>query len=145
MNSTPKIYLAVLMLAVMLAIQGAHSAEIEGVLSDAAKRLEVEYFHAIKGEDFGPPTNKVIAQNSDVLTLGSLLPRIEAHNTFCVDVQPGDRYALTYMPGRGMELALNGRPMGIIEGADFASALYAMWLEEKPMNKSFNRQLLESR
>jgi chalcone isomerase-like protein len=145
MNSTPKIYLAVLMLAVVLAIQGAQRSEIEGVLSDAAKRLEVEYFHAIKGEDFGMATNKVIAQNSDVLTLESLRPRIDAHNAFYMDVQPGDHYALTYMSGRGTELALNGRPLGTIEGADFASALYAMWLEEKPMNKSFNRQLLESR
>ena len=74
--------MAVLMLAVVLAIQGAHSAEIEGILSDAAKRLEGEYFHAIKGEDLGPPTNKVIAQNSDVLTLESLRPSIEAHNAF---------------------------------------------------------------
>jgi len=37
---------------------------------------------------------------------------------------------------------LNGEPLGMIEGKDFASAIYAMWLGDKPMNKSFKRQLM---
>lgn len=114
----------------------------ERVLSDTAKRLEIEYFHAIKGEDFGPATNKVIAKNTDPETLKRLRPKIDAHNALYRDVQPGDRYSLTYIPGRGTELALNGEPIGIIEGADFAAAIYAMWLGDKPMNKSFKRQLM---
>lgn len=117
----------------------------EDVLSDTAKRLELEYFHPIKGEDFGQATNKVIAQNTDPATLDRLRPKIEEQNALYIDVMPGDRYSLTYLPGRGTELALNGDPLGIIEGADFASALYAMWLGQKPMNKSFKRQLLESK
>jgi hypothetical protein len=112
------------------------------VLSDTPKHLEVEYFYAIKGEDFGPATNKVLAQNFDDQTLERLKPRIEKHNALYKDVQPGDRYSLTYIPGRGTELALNGSPLGVIEGADFAAALYAMWLGEKPMNESFKQQLL---
>ena len=60
------------------------------------------------------------------------------------DVQPGDRYSLTYIPGRGTELALNGQPIGMIKGADFAAVIYAMWLGDKPMNKSFKRQLMRS-
>jgi hypothetical protein len=66
------------------------------------------------------------------------------HNALYSDVQPGDRYSLTYIPGRGTELALNGEPIGMIQGADFAAAIYAMWLGEKPMNKSFKRQLMGS-
>jgi len=116
----------------------------EHVLSDTAKRLEIEYFHALKGEDFGPATNKVIAKNTDPETLERLRPRIDAHNALYKDVQPGDRYMMTYIPGKGTELALNGEPIGLIEGADFAAAIYAMWLGDKPMNKSFKRQLMGS-
>jgi hypothetical protein len=116
----------------------------EDVLSDTAKRLEIEYFHAIKGEDFGPATNKIIPRNTDPETLERLRPKIDAHNALYRDVQPGDRYSLTYIPGRGTELALNGEPIGMVEGADFAAAIYAMWLGEKPMNKSFKRQLMGS-
>ena len=114
------------------------------VLSDTAKRLEIEYFHAIKGEDFGPATDKIIVKNTDPETLERLRSKIDAHNALYKDVQPGDRYALTYIPGRGTELALNGEPIGLIEGAEFAAAIYAMWLGETPMNKSFKRQLMGS-
>ena len=117
-------------------------APTDAVLEDTAKRLEIEYFHAIKGEDFGPATDKVIGKNTDIETIEQLRPRIDYHNSLYQDVQPGDRYSLTYIPGKGTELALNGTPIGTIEGADFASAIYAMWLGEKPMNKSFRKQLL---
>ena len=112
------------------------------VLSDKPKRLEVEYFYALKGEDFGLTTNKVIAKNTDAQTLKKIRPQIDYHNSLYEDVRPGDRYSLTYIPGRGTELALNGKTKGIIKGADFASALFAMWLGEFPMNKPFKEQLL---
>ena len=108
---------------------------VTDVLSDKPKRLEVEYFHALKGEDFGITTNEVIAKNTDALTLEKIRPQINYHNSLYEDVQPGDRYSLTYIPGRGTELALNGKTKGIIKGADFASALFSMWLGEFPMNK----------
>lgn len=117
-------------------------SSLEDVLSDKPKRLEVEYFHALKGEDFGITTNKVIAENTDALTLKKIRPQIDYHNSLYEDVQPGDRYSLTYIPGRGTELALNGKTKGIIKGADFASALFSMWLGEFPMNKPFKNQLL---
>lgn len=117
-------------------------SSIKDVLSDKPKRLEVEYFHALKGEDFGITTNKVIAKNTDALTLEKIRPQIDYHNSLYEDVQHGDRYSLTYIPGRGTELALNGKTKGIIKGADFASALFSMWLGEFPMNESFKKQLL---
>lgn len=115
---------------------------VEDVLSNTPKRLEVEYFHAIKGEDFGMTTNKMIARNTDSQTLKRIRPQIDYHNSLYEDVQPGDRYSLTYIPGKGTELALNGKTKGIIKGADFASALFSMWLGEFPMNKPFKKQLL---
>ena len=36
-------------------------ATVGDVLSDKAKRIELEYFRAIKGSDFGPATDKSIA------------------------------------------------------------------------------------
>lgn len=117
-------------------------SSLEDVLSDKPKRLEVEYFHSLKGDDFGITTNKAIAKNTDALTLEKIRPQIDYHNSLYEDVQPGDRYSLTYIPGRGTELALNGKSKGIIKGADFASALFSMWLGEFPMNEPFKKQLL---
>jgi hypothetical protein len=114
----------------------------ENVLSDTPKRLEIEYFHPIKGEDFGSASKKIMARNVKPEAFEKLKPRLEQLNALYQDVQPGDRYALDYFPGIGLELLLNGHSLGVVTGADFASAVYAMWLGEKPMNKSFKQQLL---
>lgn len=115
---------------------------VEEVLLDRAKRIELEYRRAIKGQDFGPATYKGLSKNFDSETIDKLRTRIDYHNSLYEDVSPGDRYSLTYIPGRGTELALNNEPKGIIEGADFASAIFSIWLGPRPMNKSFKKQLL---
>lgn len=119
----------------------------EGVPSDAAlsevpKRLEVEYFQPIKGKDFGPATHKLIAKNVDTQTYERLKPKIDLHTSFYEDVEPGDRYSLTYIPGKGTELALNGEPKGTVEGSDFAAALFSIWLGPNPIDKKFKKQIL---
>jgi len=115
---------------------------IDEALSDRAKRIEIQYKRSIKGKDFGSATDKSIAKNIDPATLRHLRPRLDYHNSLYEDVQPGDRYALTYIPGRGTELTLNGEPKGVIEGADFAAALFSIWLGPKPLNKSYKKQIL---
>jgi hypothetical protein len=112
------------------------------VLSDTAKRIELEYFRAIKGKDFGPATDKSIAKNVDARTYERLRPQIDYHNSLYEDVQPGDRYSLTYIPGKGTELALNGKTIGVIEGAEFAQAVFSIWLGTRPINNSFKKQIL---
>ena len=113
------------------------------VLSDVPKRLEVEYMRSIAGNDFGRVTNKKISENVDPQTYERLRHRIEYHNSLYQDVQPGDRYSLTYIPGKGTELALNGEPQGVIEGADFAAAVFSMWLGPKPISESLKKDLLD--
>jgi hypothetical protein len=115
---------------------------VDQALADRAKRIEIEYLRPIRKEDFGVATNKNIADNVDKDILERLRPKIEYHNSLYEDVQPGDRYSLTYIPGRGTELALNGETKGVIEGADFAAALFSVWLGPDPINRSFKEQIL---
>ena len=117
-------------------------SSVDNFMSDTAKRIELEYLRSIKGKDFGPATDKMIAKNVDAETLKRLRPQIDYHNSLYEDVKPGDRYSLTYIPDRGTELALNGQPKGLIEGADFAAAVFSIWLGPRPINKSFKKQIL---
>ena len=114
----------------------------EDALSDTAKRIEIEYLRPIRGEDFGLATDKAIAENVDPATYVRLRPQIDYHNSLYEDVKAGDRYSLTFVPGQGTELALNGQPKGIIEGSDFAKAVFSIWLGPEPINESFKAQIL---
>ena len=120
------------------------NAPLGEALSDRAKRLEVQYFRSIKGEDFGPATIKLMRKNVNEATMVRLADEIAYHNSLYKDVSPGDRATLTYIPGEGTELALNGRILGVIEGAEFASALFSIWIGDQPLDLNFKRQLLGS-
>jgi hypothetical protein len=117
----------------------------EQLLGDVPKRLEIEYFHSIRAAGFAKSTTEGIAKNVDAETLELLGPRIARLNALYRDVQPGDRYALTYLPFVGTELALNGGPLGVIEGADFGAAVFAIWFGEAPLSRSLKRSLLGAR
>ena len=112
------------------------------VLGDVPRHLEIEYFWAIPAEFFAQATVEGIAQNTDRKTFDGLRDRIERLNAMYEDVEPGDRYGLTYMPGVGTELSRNGRSLGVIEGADFSSALFSIWLGDRALDDSLRRQLL---
>jgi len=114
----------------------------EEVLADVPKRLEIHYFWSIAGPDFGKAAEKVLADNFPDSVIASLRSRLDRLHSLYENVKPGDRYALTYVPGVGMELALNGTPKGLIEGADFAAAYFAIWLGAQPLDASLKTQLL---
>jgi len=132
-----KVYVAALYLP--------EQAKPSEVLSDIPKRLEINYLVAIKGADFGPAAEAILARNVSGAELKRLRHRIDRLNAAYRDIKPGDRYALTYQPGKGTELSLNGEPLVTIEGADFAAAYFGIWLGHKPLDGNLKKALLHKR
>lgn len=112
------------------------------VLEDVPKRMEFSYFWSIPAREFGKAGEKILARNVDGKTLENLRERLDRIDRAYRDVRPGDRYALTYIPGRGTELSHNGEPLTVIEGADFAAAYFAIWLGPEPLDAGLKRELL---
>jgi hypothetical protein len=112
------------------------------VLENIPKRLEVRYVRSFKAKDFGPATIAGIKKNVDPQTYARLESRIAYHNGLYDDIEPGDRVSLTYIPAVGTLLEINGTTKGTIEGADFARALFSMWLGAKPFDRNFKKALL---
>ena len=119
-------------------------ASVDEVLGDKAKRFEVSYLRSFNGDDFGGATYQALGKSIPSAEIERLRPRIDYHNSLYESVQPGDRYAVTYIPGKGTELARNGRVVGVIEGADFAAALFSIWVGENPIDRKFRKELLGS-
>jgi hypothetical protein len=111
-------------------------------LGTVPRRLELSYFHAISAADFAEATRQKVADNVAPEALAMIEERLQRFNALYRDVQPGDRYALTYLPGQGTELALNGQSLGRIAGDDFAAAIFAIWLGSAPIDESFKKALL---
>jgi hypothetical protein len=117
-------------------------ADSSQVLENIPKRLEVRYVRSFKSKDFGPATIAGIKKNVDPETYARLESRIAYHNGLYDDIEPGDRVSLTYIPAVGTQLEINGTTKGTIEGADFARALFSIWLGEKPFDRGFKKALL---
>ncbi len=112
---------------------------------DVPKRLEIEYFWGIPGPKFGEAAEKLLARSQDPTLVEELEPRLERMSALYRDVSPGDRYALTYLPGLGTELSLNGEVLGRVPGADFARAYFGIWLGDDPLDVGLRDVLLSTR
>ena len=115
----------------------------ELALADVPRRLEISYLVAIRGEDFDKGAAPVLRRNLSPAELERLQKRLDRLNAAYRDVQPGDRYALSYHPGHGTELSLNGNPLVTIEGADFAAAYFGIWLGREPIDEDLKKSLLK--
>jgi hypothetical protein len=131
--------------AYVAALYVPEGVKSEEVLSDIPKRLEINYLVSIKSPDFGKGAEPTLQLNQTPAELAKLRSRIDRINSIYQDVKPGDRYALTYLPGLGTELALNGKPLTIIEGADFAAAYFGIWLGRDSIDEGLKRELLKGR
>ncbi len=132
----------VLIKGYVAALYLGEGASVADVLQDVPKRLELNYFYAIKGSDFGKAADHILANNLGTEALQRLRSRLDRLHALYEDVQPGSRYSLTYIPGKGTELALDNVRKGTIEGADFAAAYFSIWLGDKPIDTSLRDQLL---
>jgi hypothetical protein len=118
---------------------GADPGDLE---ADVPRRLEVSYLVPIEGPGFGRAARELLRDAFPPEVLAPLEARLSKLEQAYVDVKPGDRYALTYLPGRGLELALNGKPLAVVEGADFARVYYAIWLGHRPIDRGLRAALL---
>lgn len=131
--------------AYVAALYVGDSEAVDDIMADVPKRLELNYFWSIRGTDFGKTGDEILKRNVDDRTFAMLRPRLDRINSLYRDVKPGDRYALTYVPGVGTQLALNGTEIGSIDGADFAKAYFRIWLGENPIDIGLRDQLIGCR
>lgn len=120
-------------------------ANTTNVLGDVPKRLAIQYLRAIKADQIIGIGNDTLALQVEPKQLAELRDRIATINGWYEDVKPGYQYTLTYVPGYGSELALNGRVLGRIEGADFARAYFGIWLDPRTKYQEFRANLLNLR
>jgi len=99
------------------------------------KRLEYYFFIDMKASDFQDTGLELMTRNVGREKAQGLLKELEALNECYRDVEEGQRYSLTYLPGKGLEMALDGKVLGQVEGDEFAVSYLSIWLGPDPVSK----------
>jgi hypothetical protein len=63
-------------------------------------------------------------------------------SVFKKEIKEDDSYDLIYVPGKGVEVYINGEYTSVTEGLAFKKALFGIWLSEKPAQKSLKKAML---
>ena len=116
---------------------------VEMVLQEVPKRLEYYFFVDMKASDFQDTGFQLMAQNVGEEKAASLLPQLEIFNSFYRDVKAGQRYVFTYVPGQGIEMAIDGEVLGKVAGDEFAAAYMSIWLGPKPVSRGLQEGLFD--
>ena len=112
---------------------------------DIAKAIHIHYLWDLTAEDIGPAGQQVVARTHSETEMAGLQERLDRFDAAYQDVAPGDTYTLFYVPDEGTTLALNGRALVTIPGADFAAAYFSVWLGADPVEKKLRRDLMRWR
>ena len=111
-------------------------------LSDVPKHLEVKFYTYIPSGTFTTFTIDRMKANVSPQEFNGIKDRFKRMGELFPNIGYGDIFALDYVPGHGTSFVYNGVERGTIEGADFAKAIYATWLGQRPIDHILKDQVL---
>jgi hypothetical protein len=110
--------------------------------TDVAKCLTIHYFWDIPREKFGPAGIAVLERMYPPEQLEVMREPLQRIDQAYVDIQEGDRYTLSYIPGQGTTLLHNGQHLVTIPGTEFARLYFSIWLGSDPVDSGLRDRLL---
>lgn len=105
--------------------------------------LEFNYLRKIKKSIILESSEKILNRNMSTAELDSIKERVDRINAAYRTVDEGDFSALSYVPGQGTTLWINGKSVVTIEGKDFARLYFRIWLGEQPISTQMRDALLK--
>ncbi|MBN2232239.1 MAG: chalcone isomerase family protein [Deltaproteobacteria bacterium] len=111
--------------------------------TDVAKQIRMVFVYKKVGrEKMVEAWNEGFFNNSQE-RLNTLQERLDRFNSwFDADMHKGDEVVLTYRPGNGTTVSISGSEKGTIPGADFMTALWAVWLGDNPADQRLKEAML---
>jgi len=109
--------------------------------SSDLKSMRLHILRSLKGKQVSDAIQEGFERNSKE-QMPKLKSRLDKLATLIPDVKEGDEIALTWVPDKGTLVAVRGTDRGVIEGRDFADALFAVWLGPDPVQDDLKKALL---
>ena len=86
--------------------------------------------------------NDGFEKNTSDEQLEKLQSRLKTFDSYFPDLKAGDVILLDFIPATGVRVSINGEVKGVIEGADFYTALLDVWLGEEPADDDLKDAML---
>lgn len=109
--------------------------------SEEVKQLILHFVRDVGESDIASAWAEGFMKNAGD-DLESFEDRILTLNSWMTQMNDGDRMTFTYVPASGLEVSVKGTVMGTIEGSDFASVFFSIWLGDDPPNGGLRDGLL---
>jgi hypothetical protein len=112
--------------------------------SDQPKALAMEFVYSeVSGRQLQDAWKEGFAANTPKADAG-LSARMDTFvGLFTTPLKKGERVLLSYLPGTGTTVNIAGREAAPIPGADFATALFAIWFGDKPADAGLKAAVLK--
>ncbi len=111
------------------------------ISSDQVKSIRMSYLREVAGPKISETIAEGFERNSKA-EMPKLKPRLDKLAAMIPDLVKGDEIVLTYVPGKGTVVTAKGAEKGVIEGKDFADALFSVWLGANPAQENLKKALL---
>ncbi|MFP3940876.1 MAG: chalcone isomerase family protein [Thermoanaerobaculia bacterium] len=114
----------------------------EAVLAaDAPRRLEVAFVRDVTRQQVCDAWSDGLEANRPDAP-AELETSFETLCSWMEDLSDGDRMVFTYVPGEGTTIEVAGEEKGVLEGKEFADALFASFIGEHPATGKLKQGLL---
>jgi hypothetical protein len=111
------------------------------VSSDQVKRMHLSILRSLDRSKITEAISEGFEKNSKS-QLPALKARLDKLNSMIPNVEKGDQILMTYVPDRGTMVTAKSVEKGVIEGKDFADALFSVWLGANPVQEDLKKALL---
>lgn len=132
--------------AMALYLPARTRAAADAIGAPGPKRVSIGMLRDVSAKTFSQALREGIEDNhseSEARALEPRVKRLEALMDNVGEAKEGMRIALSWLPGKGTELAVNGAPAGDpIPGEDFYRALLRIWLGPHPVQDNLKQALL---
>ena len=122
----------------------ARTTDARAVLTmDGPRQILMHFIYdGVSREKITDGWNEGFSANLDEASYAAVADRLQQFNAYFRDAAKDDRIELSYLPGTGTRVRINGAPQGVVEGEDFARALFSVWLGTAPADADLKEKML---
>lgn len=124
-----------------LYLEQASSDAPQIIASNQVKVIVLRFVRDVGRKDIVKAWSDGFRGNATV-QVTKIQPMIDRLNSWMPGFRKGDTLAFSYVPGEGLAVDINQVRKGVLNDADFARSLFAIWLGPKPPTGPLKRGML---